>query len=42
VAAGQPQNRGRQRQMAITDFENEQIEKANASGGMPVVFIHGL
>jgi pimeloyl-ACP methyl ester carboxylesterase len=28
--------------MAITDFENEQIEKANASGGMPVVFIHGL
>jgi pimeloyl-ACP methyl ester carboxylesterase len=28
--------------MAITDFENEQIEKANANGGMPVVFIHGL
>ena len=28
--------------MGITDFENDQIEKANASGRMPVVFIHGL
>lgn len=28
--------------MAITDLENEQIEKANASGRTPVVFIHGL
>jgi non-heme chloroperoxidase len=28
--------------MAITDFENEQIEKANATGKEPVVFIHGL
>jgi pimeloyl-ACP methyl ester carboxylesterase len=28
--------------MAITDFENEQIEKANASGNTPTVFIHGL
>ncbi|HET7444461.1 MAG TPA: alpha/beta hydrolase [Solirubrobacterales bacterium] len=28
--------------MAITDFENEQIEKANASGKVPAVFIHGL
>ena len=28
--------------MAITDFENEQIRKANASGKTPAVFIHGL
>ncbi len=28
--------------MAITDFENVQIEKANASGRTPAVFIHGL
>lgn len=28
--------------MAITDVENEQIEKANASGNVPAVFIHGL
>jgi pimeloyl-ACP methyl ester carboxylesterase len=28
--------------MAITDFENEQIEKANASANVPAVFIHGL
>jgi pimeloyl-ACP methyl ester carboxylesterase len=28
--------------MAITDFESAQIEKANASEGTPVVFIHGL
>jgi pimeloyl-ACP methyl ester carboxylesterase len=28
--------------MAITDFENEQIEKANAGGKTPAVFIHGL
>jgi pimeloyl-ACP methyl ester carboxylesterase len=26
----------------ITDYEAEQIEKANATGGTPVVFIHGL
>ena len=26
----------------ITDFESEQIEKANATGKTPVVFIHGL
>ncbi|MBK5219113.1 MAG: alpha/beta hydrolase [Thermoleophilia bacterium] len=26
----------------ITGYENEQIEKANASGRTPVVFIHGL
>jgi pimeloyl-ACP methyl ester carboxylesterase len=26
----------------ITDYEKAQIEKANASGGTPVVFIHGL
>src|SRR5712671_1767201 len=31
------------REMAtITDYENEQIEQANATGKMPVVFIHGL
>jgi pimeloyl-ACP methyl ester carboxylesterase len=28
--------------MAITGFESEQIEKANATGRTPVVFIHGL
>jgi pimeloyl-ACP methyl ester carboxylesterase len=28
--------------MAITDYENEQIGKANATGKTPVVFIHGL
>jgi hypothetical protein len=28
--------------MATTDFENEQIETANASGKTPAVFIHGL
>lgn len=28
--------------MAITKREQEQIEKANAAGGTPVVFIHGL
>jgi non-heme chloroperoxidase len=28
--------------MAITEKEQDQIEKANASGGTPVVFIHGL
>jgi pimeloyl-ACP methyl ester carboxylesterase len=28
--------------MAITGYENEQIEKANATGKTPVVFIHGL
>jgi pimeloyl-ACP methyl ester carboxylesterase len=28
--------------MAITEFESKQIEKANASGKTPVVFIHGL
>ncbi|HEX6667489.1 MAG TPA: alpha/beta hydrolase [Solirubrobacterales bacterium] len=28
--------------MAITQQENAQIEKANASGNTPVVFIHGL
>ncbi|HSS33839.1 MAG TPA: alpha/beta hydrolase [Solirubrobacterales bacterium] len=28
--------------MAITDFEGEQIKKANASGNTPAVFIHGL
>lgn len=27
---------------AITDYEAEQIEKANATGRTPVVFIHGL
>ena len=26
----------------ITDYENEQIERANATGKTPVVFIHGL
>jgi non-heme chloroperoxidase len=26
----------------ITDFENEQLDKANASGRSPVVFVHGL
>ncbi len=28
--------------MAITEYEAKQIEKANASGDTPVVFIHGL
>jgi pimeloyl-ACP methyl ester carboxylesterase len=28
--------------MAITEYEAKQIEKANASGSTPVVFIHGL
>jgi pimeloyl-ACP methyl ester carboxylesterase len=28
--------------MAITEYEGEQIEKANASGKTPAVFIHGL
>lgn len=28
--------------MAITEQEQEQIEKANASGRVPIVFIHGL
>jgi non-heme chloroperoxidase len=28
--------------MAIADFEAEQIERANAAGRTPVVFIHGL
>jgi pimeloyl-ACP methyl ester carboxylesterase len=28
--------------MAITEMENGQVEKANASGRTPVVFIHGL
>jgi pimeloyl-ACP methyl ester carboxylesterase len=28
--------------MAITDFENEQIDRANASGRTPALFIHGL
>ncbi|HEY2716137.1 MAG TPA: alpha/beta hydrolase [Solirubrobacterales bacterium] len=28
--------------MAITEREQQQIEKANAAGGTPVVFIHGL
>jgi pimeloyl-ACP methyl ester carboxylesterase len=28
--------------MAITDYEQAQVEKANASGRTPVVFIHGL
>jgi non-heme chloroperoxidase len=28
--------------MAITEHEAQQIEKANASGRTPVVFIHGL
>jgi non-heme chloroperoxidase len=28
--------------MAITEYEAKQIEKANASGRTPVVFIHGL
>jgi non-heme chloroperoxidase len=28
--------------MAISDRESEQVEKANASGRTPVVFIHGL
>jgi len=28
--------------MAITEQESQQIEKANASGGTPAVFIHGL
>jgi len=28
--------------MAITEQEQQQIEKANASGNVPVVFIHGL
>jgi non-heme chloroperoxidase len=27
---------------AITDYESEQVEKANATGRTPVVFIHGL
>ena len=27
---------------AITEYETEQIEKANASGRTPVVFVHGL
>lgn len=26
----------------ITEYENEQIERANASGSSPIVFIHGL
>jgi pimeloyl-ACP methyl ester carboxylesterase len=26
----------------ITQFESDQVEKANATGGTPVVFIHGL
>ena len=26
----------------VTDHETEQIERANASGKTPVVFIHGL
>jgi non-heme chloroperoxidase len=26
----------------IADYEAEQIEKANATGRTPVVFIHGL
>jgi pimeloyl-ACP methyl ester carboxylesterase len=28
--------------MAITDFEQQQVERANAGGLAPVVFIHGL
>jgi pimeloyl-ACP methyl ester carboxylesterase len=28
--------------VALTELENEQIEKANASGGTPALFIHGL
>jgi non-heme chloroperoxidase len=28
--------------MATTEREQEQIEKANAAGRTPVVFIHGL
>lgn len=28
--------------MAITEYESEQIEEANATGKVPVVFIHGL
>jgi pimeloyl-ACP methyl ester carboxylesterase len=28
--------------MAITEFEQEQVQRANASGKAPVVFIHGL
>ena len=28
--------------MAVTEREAQQVEKANASGGTPVVFIHGL
>jgi non-heme chloroperoxidase len=28
--------------MAVTEYEAEQIEKANATGRTPVVFIHGL
>ena len=26
----------------ITDYENEQIKQANASGKTPIVFVHGL
>ncbi len=28
--------------VAITDYENEQLEQANASGKTPIVFVHGL
>jgi len=28
--------------MAVTEYEGEQVEKANATGKTPVVFIHGL
>jgi pimeloyl-ACP methyl ester carboxylesterase len=28
--------------MALTEYENEQVEQANATGATPVVFVHGL
>jgi hypothetical protein len=28
--------------MAISEYESKQVEKANATGKTPVVFIHGL
>jgi pimeloyl-ACP methyl ester carboxylesterase len=36
------QTQGGRRMDAITERESQQIEKANASGRVPVVFIHGL
>src|SRR4029450_203801 len=39
---GRPKAKEGAGRMAISEREAQQVDKANASGGTPVVFIHGL